>query len=444
MPQNPNLFNIDFTKFMPQNPYDQGAMDSSVMSDRESDDVNPVQSALTQQQGYRPQHQFIDMLAEAIKSFPQRNQPSRMQNIMGTIAGLGAGVGPSGHGPAGEPLGFKGGSPNEIFQAQDMVRYRPYYQQLQDWEAKLKPMQMGASDERYQNINERMFLNDIARNMDRSRRTDIYGDTSQARATHWENQDELGINRLDWQKDFGEKKLAIEKAKSQAQGGVVKSDRSGAMYIIGKDGTPKPVMYNGQQLRASSDAEKSALILGRMSAGIAQRGRVEEGLIDKRLDARKTFWDWMVKNPTAMQDRAGMRNRINAAVAGNPALGQYFDLEQGIPKPDALANIDDPNTLYEIFNIVGGKPGSMVTPTDTGPNGLTPVTPTTVRPAPGRDVPLPTPPKKTGGTEQQDWRDDPNQQIIVEGVGPNNKGQRARIRKGTEGGMNPALWRVVQ
>src|SRR5262245_14301950 len=72
-----------------------------------------------------------DAYMQMLQQFPQRQQPSTYRNILGALGGLGASDVP------------------HALQAQDLIRFRPFYNQLQDWEAKLEPLKGAMQAERY-------------------------------------------------------------------------------------------------------------------------------------------------------------------------------------------------------------------------------------------------------------------------------------------------------
>jgi hypothetical protein len=95
-----------------------------------------------------------DRFTQLLNQFPERNKPGLGRNILSVIAGLGEGVRPVGI-TEGQVVGFQGGNAEDIMRASDLVRYRPYYDKLQDWQIRAKPLEQAMTNERYFNQNQR-------------------------------------------------------------------------------------------------------------------------------------------------------------------------------------------------------------------------------------------------------------------------------------------------
>lgn len=109
---------------------------------------------------YQPQHQFSDMLAQMIQGFPQRApEPTGWRKLLAGVASMDARPEAI---SGGQPIGFTGANPKEFHQNYDELTQNKFHDSLNDWMAKVKPVEVGAQDERYNNANQRMLLNSEA------------------------------------------------------------------------------------------------------------------------------------------------------------------------------------------------------------------------------------------------------------------------------------------
>src|SRR5215475_9829681 len=77
------------------------------------------------------QHTASDRLNAMLNQLPVRGTPSKSQNILGAVAGLGEGVRPA-QWWGGQPVGIDVGPTRNALEAQELIRFRPFYQQMQD------------------------------------------------------------------------------------------------------------------------------------------------------------------------------------------------------------------------------------------------------------------------------------------------------------------------
>lgn len=102
------------------------------------------------EQLYTPEHTMSDRLDEMLRNFPQRNQPGLGRSIIASIAGFGGGP-----------------------QAAEDVQYAPYNRELKDWQAQYAPTYQAATNERYENVNERNFANqEVSRELQERKQTE--------------------------------------------------------------------------------------------------------------------------------------------------------------------------------------------------------------------------------------------------------------------------------
>jgi hypothetical protein len=111
---------------------------------------------------YPMEHTATDQFTSLLNQFPTRNQPSKTQNVLGLLSGLGAGSRAATY-DNGTPIGFRGGSAEDVMKATDLTRFRPFYQEMGDWQAKVKPYEAAALNERYYNQNQRTLASNEAR-----------------------------------------------------------------------------------------------------------------------------------------------------------------------------------------------------------------------------------------------------------------------------------------
>jgi len=111
---------------------------------------------------YPMEHTASDQYTSLLNQFPTRNQPTKTQNVLGFLSGLGAGSHAATY-DNGTPIGFRGGSAEDVMKATDLTRFRPFYQELGDWQAKVKPYEAAALNERYYNQNQRTLASNEAR-----------------------------------------------------------------------------------------------------------------------------------------------------------------------------------------------------------------------------------------------------------------------------------------
>ena len=263
---------------------------------------------------YQPEHTALDQYNQLIQNYPQRGTPTRMQNILGFISGLGTGAGPGTYWH-GTPVGFKGGSPKDILQAEDLVRFRPYYQQLGDWENQVKPFEYAANLERQNNLNQRQIGNASAADAIRAFTAESQDTRRQAQTEQGGEKLEQGWSQLDINKQNADtrKKLAD----------ITEWDKTHPNFqkIIGADGSvwamdPKtgdaiPVTdADNKQIKAMGELQKAQIRLATQSAmegiretnrekmeGIRQQNRV--GLIGQRyqqqVQHQGDIWDAQTK-----------------------------------------------------------------------------------------------------------------------------------------------------
>jgi hypothetical protein len=170
--------------------------------------------------GLQPTNIAQQQLEQQINTMPQRQdfKPSPMTNIMGRLGGLSAsGIqGISG----GQPIGYRGMG----LEGQRMIDNnlnRGYNQEMDTWQARLKPLGELADSERAANTNIRQTQAVIMRDQQATKKLEADTANKEARLQH-------DKDVLDQRKDYAK----IVQAKNEAAGAKVLSDKNGNVYIV--------------------------------------------------------------------------------------------------------------------------------------------------------------------------------------------------------------------
>lgn len=107
---------------------------------------------------YKPQDEITKMYIDALKNMPQREPAGKLRTIAAALAGLGAGAGSS-HYVGGAAVGFSG-DPKKALETADLVKNKPYYEKMSDWQNKEKALAGGAAIEERGNTNQRLLANE--------------------------------------------------------------------------------------------------------------------------------------------------------------------------------------------------------------------------------------------------------------------------------------------
>jgi len=133
--------------------------------------VQPYDVNQRLQQLYHPESSAQDRYNQLLNQFPQREHPSRLRQIGSALAGLSA-VSPGAYTDSGQAIGIKV-DPAKQLQIQDQFLNRPYYQRMDDFQARLKPTQESAELERGSNTNKRIMAEQTIGREIQDRRADI-------------------------------------------------------------------------------------------------------------------------------------------------------------------------------------------------------------------------------------------------------------------------------
>lgn len=212
---------------------------------------------------YQPEHQNIDRLNQMIDQMPVRNKPGMLRKIFGGIA-QGLGGGPEGR---------------------DEILYRPYYNQLADWQQRLKPVEASANIERQNNANERAGVTSMINSELGIRRINRQMEADKVRAAQGDrrlDQTDTRIGQSERRIDQADRRIDI--AAEVAKGGVFKVDDAGNASIVYRDGTEAPVdasylSYAEKERMKAQSAENIARIRATTTAA-NQRDRVRTEVVD--------------------------------------------------------------------------------------------------------------------------------------------------------------------
>ena len=275
-------------------------------------------------EAFKPEHAMQDMLTQLIQNYPQRNTPGVGRNILGLLAGLGAGAHPTAV-AGGQPVGFEMGRPAEIMQAGDLARYRPFYNELADWDAKVKPVEAAANQERYMNS----MLAGVANNRARvanattnaqTRRDEMLSKGEKRQADITRDKENSRIKQLTYELQYWKATHPNHEIKMLEDGTLIGVDPQ-------TNKASPIVMNNGETAKALSEAERQQMITNRELRIVKERGQVESGLINQRADAgiKRDAARGRIKGETPSQYNQRIQANTAKALIEHPEWKQYYD-----------------------------------------------------------------------------------------------------------------------
>lgn len=199
---------------------------------------------------FTPQHQIFDQTADLIANRPQMQDESTMspwRKLGGYIVGAGAGMGPTGHSPSGEPLGMDF-DPKASNDAQFQFMQAPYLDKMKDYTAQLGELRPLAQEEMQQNTLGK----------------DIYGRQLIERTN--EIRSDIAAKKADDTAKYNDARIKIQQQRADtyakiANGAIPEFDATtNKMYIVHKDGTKDEVdanIFSPQEMQQLKD--KAAL-----------------------------------------------------------------------------------------------------------------------------------------------------------------------------------------
>ncbi len=271
-----------------------------------------------------PKEEILNKLVQHINNMPVREQPSMARRIMGAIAGLSA-SGPA-HYENGAALGFRS-NPKEQMAIQDAFTNQPYYQKMQDWEAKLKPLEEVSRLEGQRNTNQRLLTNEALGRDIQSRREADYRKDIESKSVDREER----------------RKIAQQRANAyrlKSEGHVISEDEKGRVIainptthkssVITDDETDEPMMASKmpEELKMNLDFQNKQKLIQSRTAGAQAVEGVKEANRQKDIAAR------------GVQTRQNIGARGAAAIETKKTIpGKAATVSQaGTNKPETEAN----------------------------------------------------------------------------------------------------------
>lgn len=225
---------------------------------------------------YHPSNTAQDAYNTNVTNMPNRAnyEPSGLRKAGAFLAGLGN-IHPLGieHGAA---IGMTG-DPTKTFNTTQGILDDPYNQAIGDWQAKNKPLEVAAQNERANNSNQRIMANDVISREIGDRRLDIQRSDVTRKATADENRNTNEQARIKIQQD---RATAYEWSKTHPnyEGRV---DKDGSLVYVNKS-DPSDIVKTGIDTGKMNDFDKINLgIKGRLSE-IAAQGSNQQNLQDQR------------------------------------------------------------------------------------------------------------------------------------------------------------------
>jgi len=288
-----------------------------------------------------PEHRANDALMDMISQMPQRQEPSTYRNVLGALGGLR------------EP------DTAHALQAQDLIRYRPYYQQMGDWQAQLQPLQAAATQERYANANDTRFINYMLQRENAARRTDEQIKKDENQRNYWEGV--LGNKKEEL--ELRKTQLELQRYRNENPRAIVKALEDGTLIDASKHNA-QPIMINGKPARVTSQAQLQKLIANRTIEAIEARGEQTRENIGVAGDVREWVGKSLIEaRPTLTE--AQIRVNINRAMLAHPEWAKYYDVNTKTFRPPADT---DPVILQQMNDEIYGTP--TVRPNVTGPKDI--------------------------------------------------------------------------
>lgn len=330
---------------------------------------NPMQQDMGQ---YQPDTRASDMLYQMINQMPQRNQPGIGRKILASIGGIGGGP-----------------------KLADQMLYQPYYQQMQDWQTKLGPIEKLASEERMGNINMRQLYDAMMRDKSAGERLDIQKSAEERKAK--EGEANIAIRK---------QRAATYDFKARNPNHVIKQDKDGNLiginpqddsvqYITDEDGNPikgdKLSDYDKLNLQISGqkevarvrgeEARKTEAVkeTGRQADIRARGAQARATKTTETASSRKTALA-KDKQLSVSQDAAAYKLARQQYIQDNPSHAKFWNPD-GSPASKAEDNDEYVSAVEDIrrrYNVIKsrtvGKPGTIAAPAARvkvkGPKGL--------------------------------------------------------------------------
>lgn len=367
-----------------------------------SDDESPEQMMARL---YQPEHRYIDMMDQQIQNMPVRNHPGLARKI---FAGIAAGL---------------GGGTN----AWDYINYKPYHDEMADWEMKLKPIETAAGLERQNNANMRAVANQIISQSQSDKRLTA---TLDRNATLERQGDERIANTAERNADLSrqaDERIAQRDAEIQIRrelmngGQLYHNDKTGEAFLITKDGRKIDVdeKYLTAEERSQYAIKTAAASAGARAKATAtnQKPRVAKVEYEDPNNPGKTITGSInldtgeitpgsvastkkpdqptaVKGQSELEKSRGLNSRAKKVVSEHPELAKYikFDTKGNFVKVTDRGYFEDNTKRDQAYRLIYGS-----TAADTS-TAKTPITGKPAAAAPAGNAPPPIE-KRTKGME---------------------------------------------
>lgn len=349
----PNLSSIFQPQMneMPSNQYDAPDMQGGdFMGPQMPTNQMPLQGL------FSPSYEHMNALANQINAMPQREEPSLARNIGARLSGLAAFSPATYHG--GAALGLKV-NPLEQQKLIDQGLNAPYYEKLQDWQTKLKPMEDIAKLEGTSNVNQRITSDEILRrNLEAGRLTETGKKNEETvRANQAKEAEAQRKNKAT--EEIRAQRVAVQDFVAKNKGRKVLTDSEGNVYTINPETNEAEYALSpaGEKISSATltDAQKEdiqhknklAEIAARTSGAVTLEG-AKQGNREKNIEAvfegKKGVKEAIpgfnpeskkaatTKEPSESQKNQALKNRANILANQRPDLAPYIKVENGMVK----------------------------------------------------------------------------------------------------------------
>jgi len=328
-------------------------------------DVNNIANGINEQPNnlasiFQPQHSAQDAYSQQLGMMPSRDdfQPSKTRQFLSALATLGS-ARPTGQ-AGGASIGFDGNIA-EGMKTGDIVRNKPYYDALGDWNQKLKPLGDLAEIEGRSNVNAGNIENDrVARELQRKNNERL------------ERKDDDMRNVYDRRATVQEANSATNYYRSRNPNSIIKNDDSG--YMVGIHPQTLKSTYildsEGKKIKSSLLTDEQKLNLGfEISSDlIGQRG-------DETRETNKANSDNILDREGILIGKRGAETRTTNAAKPATAYGGGKGTSisptqrsaEEFRKAQEARNTHDEWKDYIIMN--QGKTFDIVKPTGIKPSG---------------------------------------------------------------------------
>lgn len=248
-------------------------------------EARPLNEAQRMRELYQPEMRAQEQLYELLGKIPERNKPGILRKIAASAIGLGGGP-----------------------EAADKALYAPYYQQMQDFEARFKPTLDVAQQERLQNAN----LLNIARAV-------LADETAQGRLSIQQQQADTARMRAETGQKRAEAYIALQQFKMQnPDWEIVRQEGGNYILINPRSGEAKDT---GIKTGTMDELQELNLrIKGQKEVAAIPRTTITSGT------TTTTTTGGTGDAESATQQKVAQYNRAREMFNKNPALQRFINL----------------------------------------------------------------------------------------------------------------------